>query len=819
MSLATLIGTGMFRGKEGRYSILIAQFLILPVMVAALSAVTACTLKHDVITNTHTALTYPPPPPSTEGLALVFPTVGLFIGVSEYGQPSTMPFTPAHTLSAALLHQAFFDAATRSEQNSRKKALGIPASNYFDTHTKSVCAAAFSKDGTRFITGSVDGTVVIRRVDGSGNAVLLRSTDRACSVAFSRNGSLVVIGAGKAAMIFPSTGKGEQISLKHPADLWSAEFSPDGSRILTVAADGVIRVWPVRINAEPLVQIPAEECQGTDKKLYPSHPIAQFSPSGTQVASAACSDIRVWPTTDPRASKLLGRHIGIVNSVAFSPDGLRIVSTGPDVARIWSADGAKAQPLASNHEGVPTSAVFSSDGAHLAVGYSSGYAEVWRSDGGGVPVPLADRGHNVHSLEFSADGKYLLVCTDGFAWVQDVAAEEEVIEIPTLETGGDEFAKAQSFDTTHKYLPKYVLAVETAVFSPAGDRIVAGYSDGSVAIHPGVPPLKNPEFRADRLTVLADLQMNREEPTSSMALDFLLQLRGALPHLRVVRSKGANKDASLYRFGSGQLVTRDQIFKSLSHSIQQADAEAALHDRVLLVIYVAAHGWTAEDGRAYFLPADADANKPNTWISYEDFLKPVQDFVARDSDAHSPSSDSVVQRQKNAIVILDTCQIARNGELRPSKLRRLARPGLMILEGTSPGRYAWHWTATFESQGFTKVEKEARWGFPPPPKAKRGPIAINLSTTMSTLPLASQEFLNKTILTRKSISGSQSMILARDWFLGIKIGVDLLQEQIPEVREAARVGDFDIRQEVQLQYVPEEPDYSIFRVEPRTEKQ
>ena len=110
-------------------------------------------------------------PPETRGLSLAEPTVGLFVGVSEYGERANVYSTPAHTLSAALLYEPFFQAATLSDEMLRKEELGIPDRNYFEDHKSAVCAVAFTSDGLFFVTAARDGSIVARVAGNPEEAV------------------------------------------------------------------------------------------------------------------------------------------------------------------------------------------------------------------------------------------------------------------------------------------------------------------------------------------------------------------------------------------------------------------------------------------------------------------------------------------------------------------------------------------------------------------------------------------------------------------------------------------------------------------------
>ena len=83
---------------------------------------------------------------------------------------------------------------------------------------------------------------------------------------------------------------------------------------------------------------------------------AQFSPDGTRVLTASLDNTaRVW---DARSGKALTeplRHEGSVRSAQFSPDGTRVVTASDDkTARVWDARSGKALSEPLRHEGRST---------------------------------------------------------------------------------------------------------------------------------------------------------------------------------------------------------------------------------------------------------------------------------------------------------------------------------------------------------------------------------------------------------------------------------------------------------------------------------
>jgi WD40 repeat protein len=75
------------------------------------------------------------------------------------------------------------------------------------------------------------------------------------SAAFSPDGTRVVTASVDTARVWDAaTGKPITSPLKHQAEVWSAAFSADGTRIVTASFDNTTRVWDVRIDEGTLEQ-------------------------------------------------------------------------------------------------------------------------------------------------------------------------------------------------------------------------------------------------------------------------------------------------------------------------------------------------------------------------------------------------------------------------------------------------------------------------------------------------------------------------------------------------------------------------------------
>ena len=79
---------------------------------------------------------------------------------------------------------------------------------------------------------------------------------------------------------------------------------------------------------------------------------AAFSPDGSRIVTASADKTaRIWDAASAKEIAVLRGHDGDVSSAAFSPDGSRIVTASEDkTARIWDAASAKEIAVLRGHE-------------------------------------------------------------------------------------------------------------------------------------------------------------------------------------------------------------------------------------------------------------------------------------------------------------------------------------------------------------------------------------------------------------------------------------------------------------------------------------
>ena len=188
--------------------------------------------------------------------------------------------------------------------------------------------------------------------------------------------------------------------LRHENAVSSAQFSPDGLRVVTVS-DKTARVWDARTGQAVTEPLRHEQWVRS----------AQFSPDGLRVVTASDDKTaRVWDarTGLPLAGPLL--HDGAVVSAQFSPEGSRIVTASDDkTARVWDARTGQAltKPLMLGFSVL--SAQFSPDGLRLLIASSDGSTRVWDAGTGqALTDPLRNGG--CAAAQFSPEGSRLVTC-------------------------------------------------------------------------------------------------------------------------------------------------------------------------------------------------------------------------------------------------------------------------------------------------------------------------------------------------------------------------------------------------------------------------
>jgi WD40 repeat protein/serine/threonine protein kinase len=293
-----------------------------------------------------------------------------------------------------------------------------------DRFDRPTFSAAFSRDGSRVVTGSWVGNISLWSTE-TGKALgaplqydgvtiwdLAFSPNEPYALAACSDGTVRILGVQDDQLV-------EKTSVSHGSGhmIRSVAFSPDGNTVVTGAWNGTARMWS------------AMTCQ----ELVPALPHPNivediaFSPDGELVATA-CGDgiVRIWSTD---TGELIGpplQHLPSVLAVAISPDGKEIVTGGRDhLARIWNIETRKPTERVLEHHGAVDDAVYSADGMRIVTASDSGDVYVWSAAAGErVGPPVVSREEGVNLVVVDPRGKRVLITGDFGAELWELAESQ-----------------------------------------------------------------------------------------------------------------------------------------------------------------------------------------------------------------------------------------------------------------------------------------------------------------------------------------------------------------------------------------------------------
>ncbi len=270
-------------------------------------------------------------------------------------------------------------------------------------HGGPVYIAEFSPDGSHILTVTnavqdgeyfkqSDGTLRVWTADGARTPLVLKGHRGAINSAFfSPDGKrIVTAGADGTIRIWRSDQSGEPMILKgHKYGAVDARFDATGKRLVSVAEDKTAMIWNLDNSGEPTVWRAGRELKS-----------AEFSPDGKRIVILAKNhnDVFLWNADGVGEPTTLRVHTGAVNTAKFSKDGKYLVTTSGDgSARLLLADGTgEALVLQSDVRSVVSWAEFSPDSSRvLTVTYprviSEVTARVWTVGWGELIKQLRER--------------------------------------------------------------------------------------------------------------------------------------------------------------------------------------------------------------------------------------------------------------------------------------------------------------------------------------------------------------------------------------------------------------------------------------------
>ena len=312
-------------------------------------------------------------------------------------------------------------------------------------HTASIQGVAFSRDGTRLATGDENGTVKIWDLGPdrellsvpSGKFLPQYAPLDARVGAFSPDGTRLFTtfnyGADPAnsnsevEVLDAVTGR-DVLTIPVASMILDSALSPDGKLLATGGSGGATRVWDAATGHELF------RLNNLGSTTYG----ITFSPDGKRIATGDSNSVaHVWDAATGAPLLALIGHADEVWDVAFSPDGKRLATASLDnTARIWDLTTGQTVLTLTNHTDTVYGIAYSPDGTRLATASRDGTAKLWDAATGQELFTLKGHTSTLIRVTFSPDSKYLVSASqDRTIKLWDVATGEEFLTLPGLWSG------------------------------------------------------------------------------------------------------------------------------------------------------------------------------------------------------------------------------------------------------------------------------------------------------------------------------------------------------------------------------------------------
>jgi WD40 repeat protein/tRNA A-37 threonylcarbamoyl transferase component Bud32 len=326
--------------------------------------------------------------------------------VAQIGRADAQLQAGDHAGAHQVLHSAAVDLRGWEYAYLRRRTEGTPLT--LRGHTNWVNSVAYSPDGTRLASASMDGTINIWDARTGAELLTLRghTPQPATSVSYSPDGTRLAsasvdtsqLGKLGEVKVWDANSGTELLSLRDAGGCVS--YSPDGRRLASAANDDTIKVRDARSGAELLC------LRGHTAPVLS----VCYSPDGSRLASASeDKTVKIWDAKSGAKLAWLRDHTDKVTAVCYSPDGSRLASASHDgTVKVWDARTGAAVAILRGHAWPILSAVrYSPDGTRLASASWGGTVKVYDSRSGLEVATLRGPGGAVTSLSFSPDGTRL----------------------------------------------------------------------------------------------------------------------------------------------------------------------------------------------------------------------------------------------------------------------------------------------------------------------------------------------------------------------------------------------------------------------------
>jgi WD40 repeat protein len=386
-------------------------------------------------------------------------------------------------------------------------------------HSDMVGACAYSPDGRRIVSASryrpvtglnrYRGTLKIWDAEsGVGLASLVGHSDQVNACAYSPDGRRIVSASMDSTLKIWDADSGVELATGagHSSGVYTCGYSPDGRRIVSASRDKTLKIWDAELilsdGPELKRAIAAKALERFKKRIREIMRRAKsgvelatptghssfvkacaYSPDGRHIVSASGdSTLKIWDAeSGAELATLTGHSFTLlrrleievklaelatltgsrtVNACAYSPDGGRIVSASMDhTLKIWDAESGAELATLAGHSNEVTACAYSPDGRRIVSASGDHTLKIWDAESGTDVATLAGHSHGVSSCAYSPDGRRIVS-----------ASVDSTLKIWDAGSGAELATLVHSREV-------YSRALYTCAYSPDGRRIVSTSGD------------------------------------------------------------------------------------------------------------------------------------------------------------------------------------------------------------------------------------------------------------------------------------------------------------------------------------------------------
>jgi WD40 repeat protein len=342
-------------------------------------------------------------------------------------------------------------------------------------HRKNVFAVQWSPDGQRIATVSEDWTVRIWDVaTGREIALLGNHTGLVTHAVWSQDGRLILTASGDRTARVWNAGTGDEIKRLdgHQGPVLEATWNQDASRVATVSGN-TARIWDTATWTEVAKTV------GNDGQIQK----AAWNPDGLRLLLVSKGgSAAIWNYSTRQEQRLKGR----AGHAVWDRDGTRILTSFNGDLRVWDAENGNELALSETIGKAIVASEWAPSGLHIASATEDLGAIIWDSSTGQLIASLDGHTAYVWDVSWGSDGKRVVTAShDGTARVWNIYDKKSVAQL------GDQSGPTR-----------------LAQYSPDGQKIMTVSVDGTTRIWGAEDWLQISQFSIPCAGAIADVQGN-----------------------------------------------------------------------------------------------------------------------------------------------------------------------------------------------------------------------------------------------------------------------------------------------------------------------